>query len=133
MTTESCEVCWRSDGGHNARLHEQKRILDNLPEATVRPCNECPWLRTSVPGYLGPSSAEEWIEMAHGETPIACHMTIEHDGQDWSELRQCAGAAIFRANVCKTPRHPMVARAKPNTEAVFSWNDEFLEHHEGGF
>lgn len=115
------------------RLRKQREVLDNLPDVTVRPCNECPWLRTARPGHLGPNTAKEWAEMAHGESPVACHETITHADQDWRELRQCAGMAIFRANIFKTPRHPKVARAKePDTDRVFAWDDEFIAHHEGG-
>lgn len=110
------------------------KILENLPAVTKRPCVECPWVRSSTAGHLGPHTPEEWVELAHQDGPIACHMTIDHDEQDWTELRQCAGSAIFRANVYKTPRHPNVAVGKRDEKLVFSWDDEFIAHHtkEGG-
>lgn len=109
---------------------EIQEILDNLPTPTRKPCNECPWLRSSVRGHIGPHDPDQWVEMAHADGPIACHKTIDYDGQDWSELRQCGGSAIFRANVYKTPRHPNVAKAEArDEETVFSWDDEFIEHH----
>lgn len=114
------------------RLRKQREVLDNLPEVTKKPCNECPWLRTARRGHLGPNTAVEWAEIAHGEGPVACHETIKYTGQDWKEMRQCAGMAIFRANIFKTPRHPRVVRAdERNTELVFAWDDEFIAHHEG--
>lgn len=128
--SEACPICWRSDGGHDERWHRQERVLDSLPEATARPCVECPWLRTAVRGHLGPNTAEEWTEIAHTDSPIACHMTIDHNHQDWPELRQCAGSAIFRANVFKEPRHPKVARAERDEQRVFSSDQEFIDHHE---
>jgi len=48
-----------------------------LPQATPRPCNDCPWRRKSCAGWLGPFG-----------------------------IKQCAGAAVYRANVCKSPRDP---------------------------
>lgn len=109
---------------------EVQQLLDGLPTPTAKPCRECPWKRDSVRGHLGPNSAEEWLEIAHSDSPIACHMTVKSDDQDWAELRQCGGSAIFRANVCKTPRHPNVAVAdEPDTQLVFAWDDEFVEHH----
>lgn len=110
---------------------EGQRFLKELPEATARPCAECPWRRDSRSGHLGPNTAEEWAELAHGESPIACHMTIESDDQPWPELRQCAGSAIFRANICKSPRNPEVAVGQQDTKTVFAWDDEFIAHHEG--
>lgn len=109
-----------------------EEMLDNLPEATKVPCLECPWLRKAVPGHLGPLKAEQWCEMAHGEGPVACHMTVQSDDQPWSEVRQCAGMAIFRANIFKSPKHPKVALAEErDTTSVFSWDDEFIKHHTG--
>jgi hypothetical protein len=103
----------------------------SLPPATTKPCIECPWRRAAVPGYLGPYEAAEWTEIAHGESAIACHMTIPAgvDGE-WSDgMLQCRGAAIFRANVCKLPRDPRVVTGPMDTHAVFAANIEFLAHH----
>lgn len=104
-----------------------------LPEVTKTPCNECPWRRAAWAGHLGPHTAEEWVEMAHGEGAIACHKTIRAEVEaDWSDegLRQCAGAAQFRTNVFKSPRNTQIAvAASRDTETVFAWNDEFLDHH----
>ena len=102
-----------------------------FPEAVKEPCNECPWRRDASVGHLGPHTAREWTRMAHSETAIACHKTIEgDDGWDGKKIRQCRGAAVFRANVCKTPRNPSVAKGPENHEAVFSNNEEFVNHHE---
>jgi hypothetical protein len=106
----------------------------DLPAVAAAICTECPWDRKSAPGWLGPLSIEEWVTLAHGEQPIACHMTItetdEHDEGDWAhpQMRQCRGAAIYRANVGKMPRRPDIARLPADRERVFVW-DEFAEHH----
>ena len=108
-----------------------------LPPVAAKPCNECPWRRDSAPGHLGPNSAEEWVEMAHGEVAIACHKTIvvepgETTG-DWAhpKMRQCAGVAIFRRNVFKEPRNEQIVTLPRDTETIFGWNDEFIAHHRG--
>jgi hypothetical protein len=107
------------------------------PPTTPKPCVECPWVRTARPGHLGPATAEEWCEIAHGEPPVACHMTIKRVDLEgignWEDpaMRQCAGAAIFRANISKTPLNPSIARGEPDRNLVFSWDDEFISHHEG--
>lgn len=105
----------------------------SLPPATPNPCDECPWRRDSLAGYLGPLDAEGWIQHAHGDFPIACHKTIAPKiGQaEWDDpgIRQCRGAASFRANVCKEPRDPEVISWPPDPERVFDSNEEFLDHH----
>lgn len=99
------------------------------PEAVASPCNDCPWHREAAPGWLGPMSTEEWLEAAHGETPIACHKTL--DGSSWEGAKQCRGAAIFRANVCKLPHNPTVAHGPVDRESVFANSIEFREYHDG--
>lgn len=84
------------------------------------PCADCPWARAAMNGWLGGTSVEQWVQDAHGEVRIECH-TLKG--------AQCAGAAIYRGNVCKTPRDPEVMKLKPNRELVFGTPKEFREHH----
>lgn len=51
---------------------------------------------------------------------------------DWSAgMKQCMGAAIFRENVGKLPRdHRILVADETDTELVFAWDDEFIDHHE---
>ncbi len=90
------------------------------PKQLVQPCSDCPWSREALNGWLGDNTADEWVQMAHGETPIECHV---HPNV------QCAGAAIYRANVCKLSRDPSILRLPADREAVFARSAEFLEHH----
>lgn len=83
------------------------------------PCVDCPFSRQSVRGWLGPLTAEEWMIVAHSDRKLMCH----------TGDKQCAGAAIFRANVCKHPRDPEALELPRNTKKVFSWDNEFLAHH----
>lgn len=110
-----------------------------LPDACAAPCPECPWRRDATPGHLGPYSARTWRDAAHGDQPIACHLTIRDADDlgngDWTHpaLRQCAGAATYRRNVQKVPRHPMDAarHVPPDPVGVFTHGDDFIDHHDG--
>lgn len=42
---------------------------------------------------------------------------------------QCAGLAVYRANVVKNPRDRDILRLPANRETVFATPTEFLEHH----
>lgn len=88
----------------------------------IRPCSDCPWSRRSLRGWLGGYTAEEWIWTAHGEARIECHV---HPNV------QCAGAAVYRANVAKRPRDPGTLRLPADKESVFGSPDEFVDHHSG--
>lgn len=118
----------------------------SLPPPTENPCNDCPWRRNAVPGWLGPYEAEDWRVLAHSDEPIACHMTIpsyddyaeDFTEEEWADvvwehpaLRQCRGAAIYRANVGKSPRNRDVTVGPRDTANVFATPSEFLEYHGG--
>lgn len=85
-----------------------------------KPCADCPWSRKALPGWLGSTTVEQWILDAHGETKIDCHT---HLGM------QCAGAAIYRGNVCKRPRALTLLRLPADRELVFASQQQFREHH----
>ena len=85
----------------------------------TRPCADCPWARKALPGWLGGLTADEWLAEAHGESVIECHTLLG---------AQCAGAAIYRRNVCKYPRPPNLA-LDVDRERCFANRDEFKAHH----
>lgn len=96
---------------------------DAVPMKTQhrKPCADCPFARTAMKGWLGlPQKPEAWTEFAHGEMFMQCHCTTN---------MQCAGAAIFRANVCKVPKDARHLQCEPNTELVFADDKEFIQHH----
>jgi hypothetical protein len=85
-----------------------------------RPCSDCPWSRGALPGWLGGFTVDEWLAAAHGEEHIDCH-TLKG--------AQCAGAAIYRANVCKSPRDPAALVCEPDAAKVFTTPAAFRDHH----
>lgn len=85
-----------------------------------RPCSDCPWSPTSLRGWLGSLTAEEWLEVAHGEGRVDCHTLIGP---------QCAGLAIYRANVCKRPRDPEQLQLPANRTLAFAGPAAFRDHH----
>lgn len=102
-----------------------KRKLITYDEAArtetqhTKPCSDCPFARDALAGWLGGSTPEEWMRMAHGETKFECHAILPHE---------CAGAAIYRANVCKRPPEDTLELPADRT-AVFATPMEFLAHH----
>lgn len=108
-----------------------------LPPACAKPCNDCPWRRASAPGWLGPMGPLDWLRAADSDLPIACHQTIVTEGDsktgewDHPDIRQCQGAATFRANTFKEPRNAEVACGPSDRDSVFASKQEFYEHHGG--
>jgi hypothetical protein len=86
-----------------------------------RPCDDCPWSRKALNGWLGGFTVDDWLSTAHSDAKIECHVNLG---------AQCAGSAIYRTNVVKSPRDPEVLRLPADREAVFARPDEFRAHHE---
>ena len=102
------------------------------PPAVPQCCSDCPWRRNSVAGWLGPYDAEKWLQIAHGESAVACHKTIPVRGGWGKNTKQCRGMGIFRRNVLKRPRNESITVGPENHEVVFSTDQEFLNHHAKG-
>jgi len=106
-----------------------------LPNSTI--CAQCPFRRTSAPGYLGSDTPERFIDATLSENDMPCHMAVDYDDEDWEsdleDIPRCAGSLVFFRNNCKLPRTPelcdAVSSVKPDRETVFSFKHEFLEHH----
>jgi hypothetical protein len=87
----------------------------------TKPCTDCPWTRTALPGWLGAMSPEEWLSAVCSEAVIDCHVF---------KGPECAGAAIFRANIGKRLRVGSRFRLPADVETVFATALEFMGHHE---
>jgi len=106
--------------GQLKTYHDAKTTL----EQHKKPCVDCPFGRIAVKGWL-PETPEQWLLHAHGDGRIECHTMQRSSEQAW----QCAGGAIFRANVCKSPRDSDALRLPRNKKLVFANNQEFFDHH----
>ena len=96
------------------------------------PCNECPWRRDHMPGWLGGYQAEDFVNQVQRDgPPLPCHKTIPGDGTNARAM--CAGALIFMKNSCKGANHPdygdALSTVEKDTEKVFQWPQQFLDHH----
>lgn len=83
-----------------------------------KPCSDCPMRRDALPGWLGGSTPESYVQLCHSDAVVDCHV---HAGS------RCAGLAIYRNNVCK--RQPEEHKLPEDHTAVFSTPKEFLDHH----
>jgi hypothetical protein len=103
----------------------------------TKPCAQCPWRRTSLAGWLGDSTPQEFMAQADSDTRMPCHIHIDYERDDWQEQVErgprCAGHAIFLKNRCKLPYDPglraFVATVLQDPQTVFQWPHEFIEHH----
>lgn len=68
---------------------------------------------------------------AHGEFFLPCHMKYKDGNKHNIGNPQCAGAAIYRANVFKSPKSVMLLVLPADTEKVFASPAEFIAYHKG--
>lgn len=90
-----------------------------------KPCPDCPFARIALKGWI-PATPEEWLLYAHGDGRVECHTKKTAEDVPY----QCAGSAIFRTHVHKSPRDANVLVLPANKRLVFSTNQEFFDHHQ---
>lgn len=84
------------------------------------PCNECPFRRECLPGWLGNNDHTRFAAYALQEVFFPCHT---RKGQ------ACAGRATMWSNSCKAPRDKTLLVLPRDTKNVFSNIMEFMKHH----
>lgn len=102
------------------------------------PCAQCPWRKTSAPGWLGASTPLQFLAQAESEIKMPCHCAVDYESKDWpaqvKRAPRCAGHATYLRNRCKVPRDRQLAAFVASVErdpAVFSNPAEFVAHHGG--
>lgn len=102
------------------------------------PCNECPFIRTCAPGWLGSYTAQEYLDLTMDEADMPCHKEVDYTDRHWRETQyprvsRCAGSMIFFRNQLKMPRDPNLIetwRIVRTRDDVFETPAEFMAHHD---
>ncbi len=104
----------------------------------AKPCDDCPWRKTSVAGWLGAAAPERFALSILADTRLPCHQTIDYSDPNWKHKwldgeqgTLCTGALQMSANICKKPRDPEVPAVEPN-DNIFSSLDGFIAYHRTG-
>lgn len=113
-------------------------ISEQLSEDTKKlkkPCKDCPYSRTVIPGALGGSDPEVYIGQGQGSFWLPCHKTCDFSDPNWKtdyqSTQQCAGAAMYRANIGRDKTlSPQLLRLPPS-ELAFGSPEELYAHHKG--
>ena len=96
------------------------------------PCRDCPWLKTSAPGWLGDNAPEVYADVVQANGLPECHRTISKRAK-----AICVGALATSANSCTQVRTiPGGEAAKDELtqevkEACFKLPSDFYQHHAG--
>ena len=97
------------------------------------PCPACPFVKTVEPGALGGSSIAVYIGQSMGPFMLPCHKHCNFNDPYWKlkieDTPQCAGAAMFRANIGVADLMPAALHSLPKSDKVFGSAAEFFAHH----
>lgn len=99
------------------------------------PCRDCPFRRDVKPGTLGGSTSTVYVGQSIGPFVLNCHRAEGYEEMLTTgkclDVEQCAGAAIYRANLGVDDRLPSrLLRLPADSELVFDSHVEFVAHHE---
>lgn len=99
-----------------------------------KPCKQCPYRKTSAPGYLGESShdPQRFLQQLDLPTSHPCHNTVDWDEEDYNKAKVCIGALQFMNNSAKLSRNPELKTLQSSlgkNDELFNWSSEFIKHH----
>lgn len=113
-------------------------IKEKIPEdskSMKKPCKDCPFSKSVKPGGLGGSDPAVYVGQGHGPFYLPCHKTCDFTDPNWkdnvSDPKQCAGAAIYRANIERDELFPESLLRLPKDDSVFGSPEELYAHHKG--
>jgi hypothetical protein len=102
------------------------------------PCVQCPFRKTAPYGYLGASSAQDFLDATLAEQEMPCHMAIDYTDKNWKETQYpdadlCVGGLQFMNNWLKLPRNRKMSDAcheVGQNDAIMASPEEFMERHD---
>ena len=103
--------------------------------ARKKPCDECPFKKSSLPGWLADYTPTQLHGYVMSERPFPCHMTHEENltFQEAEDYPLCGGALAYMKKNAKMPRDRDMADYvkqidKEQLEEILS-TPEFFKHH----
>src|SRR6185369_17781581 len=79
-------------------LAKEEAMKDNLK----KPCDECPFRKKSLKGWLGGETPQSTLDFVNGEADFACHKTRH---KEESAMSRCKGFLMFTRKMCKIPKY----------------------------
>jgi hypothetical protein len=107
-------------------------------ETCKKSCNECPFTKTSLAGWLADYTPQDLHTLVMSERPFPCHMTHKEDMLSWEDAGTekyplCMGALKYMKKAGKLPRNKDLMDAmkdisRDDLDNILSLR-EFFEHH----
>ena len=104
-------------------------MKDNLK----KPCDECPFRKKSLKGWLGGETPQSTLDFVNGEADFACHKTRH---KEESAMSRCKGFLMFTRKMCKIPKYNKDLQTavmkidfkSPQLDEILT-RIEFIPHH----
>jgi hypothetical protein len=105
--------------------------------ATKTPCNDCPFRKNSLPGWLADYSPLQLHSIVMSETAFPCHLA-QQEFVEWKDVGTknnpvCAGSLRYMKKGAKMPRRADLAALIKKIDVGSCDNilsiTEFFEHH----
>lgn len=100
-----------------------------------KPCKGCPFGRINDNEKPNPGGSHPSVYLGQARGPfwLPCHNDRNYDAKDSDPavVKQCAGAAIFRANCNTESDNPSLLKLSEDRELVFSDEAEFFAYYSG--
>lgn len=102
-----------------------------------QPCSQCPFRQTSLKGWLGASTPEEFVEQTLSQGDMPCHKSINYEDPNWegklANKPHCAGSLIFLRNAGVREFRPeitaKISQFKTDYTNVLVGPGHFIQHH----
>lgn len=101
------------------------------------PCNECPYRKDSLPGYLGDEShnPELFLQQLDCKEMHPCHQMVDwndYTEKDLGAASKCTGALQFMNNSFMRHRNMEVVKLQQTVgknKDIMQFKHEFINHH----
>jgi len=102
----------------------------------TKPCNDCPFRRVSLPGWIGNwDKPEDLLTQSESEVGLPCHTSYNNEKRTLADAIKsahvCVGSLQSANNSCKLYRNKALAgfakKVGKNSDVLTAW--EFVEHH----
>lgn len=107
-----------------------------MKQTRKNPCNECPFRKKSIAGWLGPWTVQSILQQAHGEAGLGCHVDVEKkknlsDEELVEKVHICVGSIQHANKSFKSYRNPELRKMQDELgegEDILNLREFYLHH-----
>ncbi|GAB4042646.1 DUF6283 family protein [Spirosoma litoris] len=99
-----------------------------------KPCNNCPFRKDSLEGWLGEYRARQIAQSATSDNNFYCHKTLIRDDEGDTQIginsQICAGSVLLHQKEGRPNcYYRFIDKEYSGSELIFDSANDFIEHH----